>query len=83
MDYQKQLQQYRINPATLDLISSQFAERAKAMGLARQADAIYQAAAMDLALGAIELHKDTQEGMKESISPEQWINIITGLETKV
>jgi len=46
--------------------------------LPRQADAIYQAAAADLAMGAIELHLDTQEGMKESISPAHWLEIITG-----
>jgi|GEM_PF-3069113 len=78
MDYQKLFNQHHINASHLDDISQQFALRAKELRLPRQADAIYQAAAADLAMGAIELHLDTQEGMKESISPAHWLEIITG-----
>lgn len=80
MDYQKLFNKHHINTSYLDNVSQQFAQRAKDLGLPRQADAIYQAAAADLAMGAIELHQDTQEGMKESISPAQWLEIITGCQ---
>ncbi|MCV6626630.1 MAG: hypothetical protein OIF38_11070 [Cellvibrionaceae bacterium] len=80
MDYHKQLQKFNISQADIERLCKTFNERAASLGESRQAEVLYESAAIDLALGAIELEQETQQAMKEGLSAKQWLTLLTGVK---
>ncbi|WP_299769244.1 hypothetical protein [uncultured Pseudoteredinibacter sp.] len=80
MDPQKLLAKHNIHSAELELICQQFESRVAEKGLPRQAKILLETAAVDLALGAIEMSQETESAMGESLSAVQLLEILCGLE---
>lgn len=79
MDYLKQLEKFDLGQADIDHLADTFEQRAKQAEQSKQARILYESAAMDLALGAIEMYQDTEKAIQEKLSPKQWLSLLSGV----
>jgi hypothetical protein len=80
MNYQKILRDNQITDADMTRLLELFRARASAADHANMLpDSIYESAAVDIAMGAIDLCKDTHESMQEGHDARHWLHILTGL----
>lgn len=80
MNYQKILSAHHITDDDIQQLVTLFKSRATASDKSNcLPDAIYESAAIDIAMGAIDLSQETQEAMKEGHQARQWLHVLTGL----
>ena len=79
MNYQKQLNKYGINDADLETLVAAFEANIKSNDLNTQAKVILESAAIDMALGAVEMHTDATVAENEGLSARQWLSVLTGV----
>lgn len=82
MSYNKVLKDHQINPSDIDRIVAAFQARAEADSQAAHPQAVYHTAAIDMAMGAVDLQKEVAAGMHESHSARAWLSILTGVALK-
>lgn len=80
MNYQKQLDGHGIDGADLEKLIATFESRINSGDLSPQPRVILESAAIDMALGAVEMHTDATVAEKEGLSARQWLNLLTGAE---
>ncbi|MBB6523093.1 hypothetical protein [Pseudoteredinibacter isoporae] len=80
MDPQKLFAKHDISNSDIDQICQTFKARIKDQELPRQAEVLLESAAVDLALGAIEMSQETQAAMGDALSPKDLIQVLTGCE---
>jgi len=80
MNYQKQLNKYGIDVADLETLVAAFESKIKSGDLNAQPKVILESAAIDMALGAVEMHTDATVAEKEGLSARQWLSVLTGVE---
>ena len=74
------LGQYEISLADVDQLVAEFTKRAQRDISTRLPESVYRSAAMDLIMGAIEFHEETQESMEVNHSVKTWIAILTDID---
>ena len=80
MNYEKVLQAHGITRAHLDKVADTFRARAQDADAALAHPlAVYHTAAVDLALGAVDMHQEVQAGMERSHSARDWFSIFTAV----
>ena len=84
MNYDKLLQEHGISDGDIDRIVQAFAARAAEANAGGDAQAphpqaVYHTAAVDMAMGAVDLHKEVKAGMNSSHSARSWLSILTGV----
>ncbi len=79
MSYDKELEKNGITAADIDKLVAAFRQRAAGDKTVSHPDAIYHTAAVDLAMGAVDLHKEVLAGMKDGHSAKAWLAILTGV----
>ena len=80
MNYQKVLQKHNISDDDINTLVKHFAERASLDGNNKQPDAVYHTAAIDIAIGAIDLSEETLGAMKSGHDAKGWIGVLTGIK---
>ncbi len=80
MSQHKLLAKHAIGDEELDKLVALMRQRAQADESVSHPDAIYHSAAVDMAMGAVDLHEDIVQGMRSSHSAKQWLQILTGVE---
>ena len=80
MSYLTDLEDSNINQADIDRIAAVWRERARTLGEQPHPAAIYQTAATDIAMGLLELHRETETAMQEDHSARNWLEIVTGVD---
>lgn len=80
MNYEKVLKDHNITNADIDRIVTAFQARAQADSQSAHPEAIYHTAAVDIAMGAVDLQQEVKAGMNESHSAKGWLSILTGVD---
>lgn len=85
MSYDKVLKEHDIGDADIDRVVEAFLSRAQTahdQGDVQSAHprAVYHTAAVDMAMGAVDLHKEVKAGMNSSHSARGWLSILTGVD---
>lgn len=81
MNYQKILRSHQISDADITKLVEQFSARAASEDPQnRLPDAVYHSAAVDIAMGAIDLSEDTQNTMKVGHDARTWMQVLTGVQ---
>ena len=80
MSYLTDLEDSNINQADIDRIAEAWRERARTLGEHPHPAAIYQTAAADIAMGLLELHRETETAMQGDHSARNWLEIVTGVD---
>ncbi|GAA6152930.1 hypothetical protein [Pseudoteredinibacter isoporae] len=80
MDPQKLFAKHDISTSDIDQICQTFKARVKDQALPRQAEVLLESAAVDLALGAIEMSQETQAALDDALSPKDLIRVLTGCQ---
>lgn len=78
MDPQKLFAKHNISDSDIEQICQTFKTRIQEEALPRQAEVLLESAAVDLALGAIEMSQETQAAMGDALSPKVLIQVLTG-----
>lgn len=78
MDPQKLFAKHNISDSDIEQICQTFKTRIQEEALPRQAEVLLESAAVDLALGAIEMSQETQAAMGDALSPKALIQVLTG-----
>lgn len=80
MKYHKILEKHDISEADINTLVKHFAERAAKDSSNLQPDAVYHSAAIDIALGAVDMSEETLGAMKTGHSAKGWIEVLTGIK---
>ncbi len=85
MSYNKLLKEHNISDADIARIVAAFESRAvdahnNGESQSAHPQAVYHTAAIDMAVGAVELHKEVKAGMNSSHSARTWLSILTGVD---
>ncbi|TQV78091.1 hypothetical protein FKG94_13500 [Exilibacterium tricleocarpae] len=80
MSYLDDLKEFRIDQTDIDRVADTWRERARTMGETPHPAAVYQTAAADLALGLIDLHRETTAQMPTDHSVKNWLGIVSGVD---
>ena len=80
MSYLTDLKEFNIDQADIDRIAAAWRQRAANLGEAPHPAAIYQTAAVDIAMGLIELHRETAAAMHSDHPPRTWLAIVSGVD---
>lgn len=80
MTYLTELNAAGIYQADIDLVAETWRRRAAERGEQAHPNAIYQTAAVDIAMGLIELHRETESAMQADHPVRSWLGIVTGVK---
>lgn len=79
VNYQDILLKHGISDQTIDALANTFRQRATDQTPLCHPDAVYHTAAIDIAMGVIDLHQETKAGLNEDHSAKEWLSILTGI----
>lgn len=79
MNYQKVFEKHNISDADINKLVDAFASRASKDSANKQPDGIYHSAAIDIAMGAIDMSEETIDAMSNGHTAKGWIEILTGV----
>jgi hypothetical protein len=77
MNYLKPLQKQDVYPEDLQALADLLEDRAKQQGFSHP-NSVYHSMIVDLALGTLEIQKETQTELGKTHNLKEWLHIIVG-----